>query len=244
MKTYVQTDVGKLRPLNEDAYYLPKEGERFCAIADGMGGHNAGEVASAMAVDVFSAQLRAARVIHGLVMREAVEKANEAIYARSRSASEFSGMGTTFTALAVNGANVHIAHVGDSRAYLIRNGSIMRLTIDHTLVEEMVMQGIITPKEARYHPKRNYITRALGTMERVEVDLIQIEVQKGDIFFLCTDGLSNHVEDRVIQEVSKRDIPWPEKLNMLVQAALDDGGTDNVTAMYAVFDGDHEEEAK
>lgn len=239
MKTFVQTDVGKLRPLNEDAYYLPREGESFCAIADGMGGHNAGEVASAMAVDVFSSQLREAKAIHGPAMREAVEKANAAIFARSLSASEYSGMGTTFTALAVSGETVHIAHVGDSRAYLIRNGSIMRLTIDHTLVEEMVLQGVITPREAKYHPKRNYITRALGTTKSVEVDLIQIELRSGDVFFLCTDGLSNHVEDRVIQEVSKKDLPWQEKLNMLVQAALDDGGTDNVTAMYAVFEEEH-----
>lgn len=234
MKYYVQTDIGKVRSLNEDAYYLPREGECFCAIADGMGGHNAGEVASAMAVDVYARELRMSENIHGGVLRAAVEKANEAVFARSISAREFNGMGTTFTGLAVNGRNVHIAHVGDSRAYLIRNGCVMCLTLDHTLVQEMVMQGLITPREAKYHPKRNYITRALGTAETVEVDLIQIELQAGDVFLLCTDGLSNHLEDRDILEISRRECDWREKLNAMVQCALDDGGSDNITALCAV----------
>ncbi|MBQ8506106.1 MAG: Stp1/IreP family PP2C-type Ser/Thr phosphatase [Clostridia bacterium] len=239
MKYFVRTDIGKVRSLNEDAYYLPREGECFCAIADGMGGHNAGEVASAMAVDVFSGELRACASIQGVAMREAVEKANAAVFSRSISAAEFSGMGTTFTALAVNGENVHIAHVGDSRAYLIRNGCIMCLTLDHTLVQEMVLQGLITPREAKYHPKRNYITRALGTDGSVEVDLIQIELQAGDVFFLCTDGLSNHVEDRAILEITQGEGSWEEKLGKLIQRALDDGGSDNITAMYAVNEEEH-----
>lgn len=234
MKYYVQTDIGKVRSLNEDAYYLPREGECFCAIADGMGGHNAGEVASAMAVDVYARELRAGGTIHGMALRQAVEKANAAVFARSISAREFNGMGTTFTGLAVNGRDVHIAHVGDSRAYLIRNGCVMCLTLDHTLVQEMVLQGLITPREAKHHPKRNYITRALGTADKVEVDLIQIELQAGDVFLLCTDGLSNHVEEKTILEISQRSCSWPEKLSALVQQALDDGGSDNITALYAV----------
>lgn len=238
MKVYAQTDVGKVRPLNEDAFYLPRPGERFCAIADGMGGHNAGEVASAMAVQVFSEELRSCNVIHGMVMRRAVEAANAAIHAHAATDEAFSGMGTTFTGLAVSGENIHIAHVGDSRCYLIRNGSIMRLTLDHTLVEEMVLQGLISPREAKHHPKRNYITRALGTAPRVEVDLIQVEKQAGDIFFLCTDGLTNHVEDRTIQEVSLGDGSWEEKLHTLVDYALQSGGSDNITAMYALVGED------
>jgi protein phosphatase len=238
MRFFVQTDVGKVRPLNEDAYYLPAAGERFCAIADGMGGHNAGEVASAMAVQVFSEEVRSCRVIHGMVMRRAVERANAEIFSRSCTSQELRGMGTTFTALAENKGNVHIAHVGDSRCYLMRNGSIMRITMDHTLVEEMVMQGLISPREAKYHPRRNYITRALGTAEDVEVDLIQIEAMKGDVFFLCTDGLTNHVEDKVIQDISLEGGSWKDKLDKLVRCALEAGGTDNITAMYVVFEED------
>ena len=238
MRYFVQTDVGKVRPLNEDAYYLPAAGERFCAIADGMGGHNAGEIASAMAVQVFSGELRNCRVIHGMVMRRAVEMANAAIHAHAQQDEALSGMGTTFTGLAVNGANIHIAHVGDSRCYLIRNGAIMRLTLDHTLVEEMVLKGLISPREAKHHPRRNYITRALGTASRVEVDLIQIEKQAGDIFFLCTDGLTNHVEDNTILEVTLGSGSWEDKLHTLIDYALQSGGSDNITAMYAVAEED------
>ena len=234
MKVFVQTDTGRVRPINEDSYYLPREGERFCAIADGMGGHNAGEIASAMAVRVFSGEMRMSRWIDGVSMRRAVERANAAVHARSRCVEQYSGMGTTFTALALSNGSAYVAHVGDSRAYLIRRGSILRITVDHTLVEEMVRKGLITPQEAKHHPKRNYITRALGTADQVTVDLMQIALEPGDVFFLCTDGLSNHLEDRDILELTQSGCGWEEKLQQAVQAALDDGGSDNITAMYVV----------
>lgn len=236
MRAYGLSDIGKLRPINEDSFYLPREGERFCAVADGMGGHNAGEVASAMAIDVFSQELRACDKLGSSALHWAVERANGAVYEKSRSMEKLSGMGTTFTGLALSERGVHIAHVGDSRAYLIRGGNIMRLTMDHTLVEEMVLKGLITPREARHHPKRNYITRALGTAAEVEPDMIQIRLQKGDVFFLCTDGLSNHVEDYDILEITLRAAPWQDKLKALVDAALNAGGQDNITAMYALFE--------
>ena len=191
-----------------------------------------------MAVNVFSEVLRGCDVPGSRAMHHAVERANAAIYEKSRREGQCSGMGTTFTALSQIGSSVQIAHVGDSRAYLVRNGAIMRLTTDHTLVEEMVLKGIITPREAKYHPKRNYITRALGTAERVEVDLLQVERMKGDVFFLCTDGLSNHVEEKRILEITRQGGSWEEKLEAVVNAALEDGGTDNITAMYAVFEED------
>lgn len=240
MKVFARTDIGRVRAINEDAFYLPAGGECFCAIADGMGGHNAGEVASAMAVQVFSEEMRAAAAVHGDAMRAAVERANAAIFKKSLESDQCSGMGTTFTALGVNEGVLYIAHVGDSRAYLLRNGTIMRLTLDHTLVEEMVLQGLITPSAAKRHPKRNYITRALGTGDHVEVDLIQIELQPGDLVFLCTDGLSNHVEDKKILEVSGENLPWNDKLKKLIELSIRDGSSDNITAMYAVF----EEESK
>lgn len=240
MRAFVRSDIGKVRPINEDAFYLPREGERFCAVADGMGGHNAGEVASMMAVQIFSEALRMETVPDGRAMGRAVERANALVYERSMQADQFSGMGTTFTALSFVAGRAHIAHVGDSRAYLLRNGTIMRLTVDHTLVEEMVMKGLITPREAKYHPKRNYITRALGTAEEVEVDLIQIEMKAGDVFFLCSDGLSNHVEEKHILEISQRSTSWQEKADAAVDAALEAGGSDNITALFAVYEEEHQ----
>lgn len=240
MKVFVRSDIGKVRPINEDAYYLPEHGQCFCAIADGMGGHNAGEVASAMAVNIFSAELSGAKETNGSAMRRAVECANTRIHEKSLETDQCNGMGTTFTALAFDGNIAHIAHVGDSRAYLLRNDTIMRLTLDHTLVEEMVLKGIITPREAKYHPKRNYITRALGTMDTVEVDLIQVERLPGDVFFLCTDGLSNHVEDKKILEIARQNCGWTEKVNRVVELALEDGGSDNITAMFAICEEDHQ----
>lgn len=240
MRAFVRSDIGKVRPINEDAFYLPHGGECFCAVADGMGGHNAGEVASAMAVQIFSEALRMETVPDGRAMGRAVERANALVYERSMQAEQFSGMGTTFTALSFVAGRAHIAHVGDSRAYLLRNGTIMRLTVDHTLVEEMVMKGLITPREAKYHPKRNYITRALGTAEEVEVDLIQIELKAGDVFFLCSDGLSNHVEEKHILEISQRSASWQEKADAAVDAALEAGGSDNITALFAVYEEEHQ----
>ena len=231
MRFALRTDVGCVRTLNEDAAYA---GGNLFLVCDGMGGHNAGEIASAMAVRVFSGEMRMCRWIDGASMRRAVERANSAVHARSRCVEQYSGMGTTFTALALGNGSAYIAHVGDSRAYLIRNGAIMRVTVDHTLVEELVLRGVITPREARVHPKRNYITRALGTGERVEVDLVQLNVRAGDVFLLCYDGLSNHVEERDMLQVTQSDIGWEEKLQQAVQAALDDGGSDNITAMYVV----------
>lgn len=238
MKVFARTDIGRVRPINEDAYYLPVEGECFCAIADGMGGHNAGEVASAMAVQVFSDAMRGREIVSGDELRAAVEQANLAIFRKSMENDQFAGMGTTFTALLQADKRLMIAHVGDSRAYLLRGERILRITVDHTLVEEMVLKGLITPSAARVHPKRNYITRALGTEDHVEVDLTQIELQMGDVVFLCTDGLSNHVKDSFISQISRSTGSWQDKLEILVQTALKNGSTDNITAMYAVFEED------
>lgn len=238
MRVYVRSDIGKVRSLNEDAYYTPEEGERFCAVADGMGGHNAGEIASSLAASTFAKAMGSEARWNGPALRRSVERANAAVYNESRRVNAYNGMGTTFTALSVYDGDVHIAHVGDSRAYMIRNGSIMRLTIDHTLVEELVLKGRITPREAKYHPKRNIITRALGTSDHVDVDLVQIELMPGDVFFLCTDGLSNHVEEQEILEISRREGSWEDRVCAVVDAALGDGGSDNITAMFITFDGE------
>jgi len=236
MRFFAITDTGRVRPINEDSCYIPQAEERFCAVADGMGGHNAGEVASALAVKVFAEHMRAVEHITASELHAAVERANHEVFIEAGKDASKSGMGTTFTALAAEGDTVHIAHVGDSRAYLLRRGAIMRITTDHTLVEEMVLKGKITVREARVHPKRNIITRALGTGPSVEIDLIQVEMRPGDIFFLCSDGLSNHVEDRDILKIAHSQDDWQGKLRQLVAMALEDGGQDNITAMFAVHE--------
>ena len=234
MKVYAITDIGRVRALNEDSYYLPRQGERFCAVADGMGGHNAGEVASALAVQVFSEHMREVETITGPVLRAAVERANGEVYRAALDNEGMSGMGTTFSALAQQDGDVLLAHVGDSRIYLVRHGAIMQLTTDHTLVEEMVRKGMLTPREARFHPRRNIITRALGTEDWVQIDVDQLNVRAGDVYFLCSDGMTNYVEDSQILQVAMSDADWQEKLRQLVNMALESGGSDNITALFAV----------
>ena len=236
MKVFAITDIGRVRPINEDSYYAPEEGERFCAVADGMGGHNAGEVASALAIQVFSQNMRGVDPITAEAMHAAVEQANEAVYQAALENAEMSGMGTTFSALAVQDDTVYLAHVGDSRIYLVRNGAIMQLTTDHTLVEQMVQKGMITPREARVHPRRNIITRALGTDASVEIDILQVAVCPGDAFFLCSDGMTNFVEEREILEAASGEGDWQQKLERLLSIALENGGTDNITALFAAFE--------
>ena len=236
MKVYAITDIGRMRPINEDSYYAPREGERFCAVADGMGGHNAGEVASAMAIQVFSEEMRKTGDITAGALHTAVARANEAVYRKALENAGMRGMGTTFSALAEQGETAYLAHGGDSRIYLVRRGAILQLTTDHTLVEEMVQKGLITPREARVHPKRNIITRALGTEESVQIDIVQMGTRPGDAFFLCSDGMTNYVDEREILRTAMSEREWPEKLKHLVSIALENGGADNITALFAVVE--------
>lgn len=240
MRVYAITDVGRVRPINEDSYYLPQGAEQFCAVADGMGGHKAGEVASALAVETFAKIMRSAGKLSEHVIHTAVVRANEAVFREAGEDAGKSGMGTTFTALCRDGETVHIAHVGDSRAYLIRNGAIMQVTMDHTLVEEMVMQGLITVKEAKVHPKRHLITRALGTAAKVNVDLIQLEIRPTDVFLLCSDGLSNMVGDKEMLRIFQSGADYKAKVKNLVAAALENGGPDNITAMIVTFEEENQ----
>ena len=225
-----------MRPINEDSYYAPVGGERFCAVADGMGGHNAGEVASAMAVKVFSEYMRPVESISAQALYAAVEQANDEVYHAALENDGMSGMGTTFSALAEQDDSVFMAHVGDSRIYLVRKGAIMQVTTDHTLVEQLVQRGLITPREARFHPRRNIITRALGTEPSVEIDIVQMGLHPGDVFFLCSDGMTNYVEESDILQAVMSDMDWQEKLNHLLSIALENGGADNITALFAVFE--------
>ena len=240
MKVYAATDIGRVRPINEDSYYAPKPGEYFCAVADGMGGHNAGEVASAMAIRVLEEEMRTPTQPTEEALRRAVERANAEIFRASQEREGCAGMGTTITALCMEGKITHIAQVGDSRAYLIRNRAILQVTTDHTLVEEMVLSGLITPSEALTHPKRNYITRALGTAETVAVDLLRLDTRPNDVFLLCSDGLSNCLSEREMLDIMLSGMRMRDKLSTLIERALHRGGHDNITALLVTC----EEEAK
>ena len=238
MKAYARTNIGKTRQVNQDAYYLPAEGERFAAVADGMGGHRAGEVASAIAVTEFSRWLRWAAKPDEDALNHAVAEANHAIYMEAKRDPLKAGMGTTLTAVWLDTSDVYLAHVGDSRAYLYRKGALIQLSRDHSLVGEMLEKGVITYNEALTHPQRNYITRALGTGKSIEADILRLDYKKEDVWLLCTDGLTNGVSTYEIAAILAKDTPWEQKLDEMVQLALDRGGRDNITALLVTGEGE------
>lgn len=234
MKVVAKTHCGKVRPINEDRYLVPEEGDSIVLVADGMGGHKAGEVASETAAQT----IRACAVkMHGreISIKTAlkwVRQANQIIYRMANEKPECMGMGTTMTFLYFMDKHALLAHVGDSRCYRIRDGHIMQLTKDHSLVAELVRIGEITPEQARNHPYRNIITRALGTDDYVAVDAQDIPVEENDVYLLCSDGLSNYLEeDELLHAVQNQ--PSDALCDHLVQIALDRGGRDNITVVAA-----------
>ncbi|NLG24382.1 MAG: Stp1/IreP family PP2C-type Ser/Thr phosphatase [Clostridiales bacterium] len=231
MKMYASSNIGLGRTVNQDAYYVPKPGERFALVADGMGGHQAGEVASRIAVDEFSKWLRCAPRPSEEALHRAVAEANIAIYKEGRGDSAKSGMGTTLTALWFGEDFVYLAHIGDSRAYLLRNGAMMQLSSDHTLVGEMLARGQITSHEAMVHPHRHYITRALGTAPSVEPDILRLNYRPDDVWLLCSDGLSNYVRSHEMADLLSRPTSWEARVESLIELALKRGGSDNITAL-------------
>jgi len=221
------TDVGRVRDGNEDDFIDQVDRLGLVAVADGMGGHRAGEVASATALEA----LRAA-VANGRSLRDAIEGANDAVLQKSESHRELHGMGTTLTAgmLGSDGQLV-VGHVGDSRAYLVRDGELTQITNDHSLVEEMVRGGELTPEQAEVHPRRSIITRALGIDPQVEVDEYPIDLRLGDRILLCSDGLTTMVRPDDIAGILNRQHDPKRAAQLLVDAANEAGGEDNVTAV-------------
>lgn len=234
MKVAAKTHCGKVRPINEDSFFAPGE-LPLALVADGMGGHQAGEVASSMAAETICACARkaAGREISVKSAVAWVRQANRAIYRAANEDLSRSGMGTTLTFLYFMKGHAMLAHVGDSRCYLVRKGEIYQITKDHSLVAELVRTGEITEEEARYHPYRNIITRALGTDDTVAVDAQDIDTEEGDLFLLCSDGLSNYVENQEILDVVGQNPPQ-EACDRLVDLALERGGRDNITVVVAV----------
>lgn len=238
MRAYGKTDIGPKRPTNEDCFRLPEKGEKFVVVADGMGGHQAGEVASAMAVEAFAAYMNKPFDNVEQHMKNAVLYANGKVYHAAQADPAKAGMGTTLTAVYLTGEDAFIAHVGDSRAYLIRNGVVIRITEDHTLVEALVLAGRITPAEARVHPQRNLITRALGNQPMVDVDVLHVDNRPGDVWMLCSDGLSNHMTERQISRVMHSEASWQEKAEKMVAMAIENGTTDNLTCVIVTNEED------
>jgi protein phosphatase len=229
-----RSDRGRVRQNNEDSILELADCGVF-AVADGMGGHAAGEVASRIAVDSLMSLWPDGGPVEQPAdpLSRTIVQANGEIRRRSQTELDKRGMGTTLTALAIEPAGERglIAHVGDSRAYRYREGRLEQLTKDHTWVQERVDAGVLSAGNARNHPYSSILTRVLGTEEEVEPDLIDVTMQSGDIYLLCSDGLSGMVEDETIAVVLSGDATLDEKADQLIKAAHEGGGQDNVSAI-------------
>ena len=226
-KVYQATHVGKVRKNNEDALIFI-EPETF-AVADGMGGQAAGEVASKILIDTAKNFLPTVPEPHNEdILKKVIMKSNAAILREAANNPEYKGMGTTATILHIYKDRAYYAHVGDSRIYRLKNNILEQITQDHSYVENLVRKGEITPSEARVHPMKNFLTQAVGAVPEVEVDTASFSVNIGDIFLLCTDGLTNMVDDKKITEILLSSENPAEKL---IQAALDNGGADNISVI-------------
>lgn len=240
-----QTHRGRVREHNEDSVGLfqSEKGVTVAVLADGMGGHQAGDVASRSAVDIVRRELMTLSPEMSTEERrrrslEAVTAANREVYALSSRHKGYKGMGTTCITAVVTEEEVVLAHIGDSRAYLLHDEGLYQLTEDHSLVNVLKKHGEITEEEARVHPQRNVLVRALGTNEEVEADLIVTPWYKKDTLLLCTDGLFNMVSVHDIGMVLTSEMPVSRQAEILVQKALDAGGTDNISLILLRNTGD------
>ncbi len=238
------TDVGRKRNHNEDSFLIDEDLQLF-VVADGMGGHAGGGTASRIAVETIDATMRRAR--EGKVnpfaqssslqdsplpdaLRGAVESACAAIFNAAQEDTRLTGMGTTVISLAVKDDHAFFAHVGDSRAYLVRGDLVQQISEDHSLVNEQIKAGMITPEEAKHSRYKNIITRSVGFEEEVQVDVMGLVVEPNDTFVLCSDGLANMIEDHEILEVMER-CPFEELPQRLIDLANERGGDDNITVI-------------
>lgn len=231
-----RTDVGRVRKGNEDTLHADANLYRgIFIVADGMGGHAAGEIASEMAVDIVSRDLAGLEDIESSDASErvsdALRDANRAVFDRTRREVEKSGMGTTVSALLLSDTHYLIGHVGDSRIYLVRDGKMSQLTRDHSLVQEQVDAGLLTAEQARRHPQSNVITRCIGMADDIEVDVLEGEAKMGDCFLLASDGLTGMVEDRRIQQLLLSRAAPSRIVDALIYEANNNGGNDNITAI-------------
>jgi PPM family protein phosphatase len=231
------TDIGRVRERNEDAVLVEPP---LFAVADGMGGHRGGQVASQVALETLE-QLEAD---DGGSLAEHVRGANRAVWERAERDEQLSGMGTTLTAVRVNGTSAVLVHVGDSRAYLMRDGELRKLTTDHTLVDRMVRSGEITEAEADVHPHKNVLTRALGTDPEVDVDERSVALEDGDRLLLCSDGLTGMVTEEQIRAILEANPAPQTAAERLVRAANRAGGVDNISVVVLAAAAEAGDEAR
>ena len=231
MKVVWRTDVGRVRESNQDCVL---NGEGLYGVADGMGGHRGGNVASALACSSLTAFLK--NTAPGeKALEYGFREANRAVFERAAKDANLEGMGTTMTLIWDDGSRVILGHVGDSRAYLRRGGRLKQMTRDHSLVWEMMRQGTITAEEARNHPYRNVITQAVGTDPQVTPDISTVECLPGDLWLICSDGLTEYLTDSRIEEVLGQ-YPANRAADVMLEEALAAGGKDNVTLIIAEVD--------
>ena len=242
MQYWGLTDPGCVRPQNQDAW-LAEQLDRnslLCVVCDGMGGAKSGNIASSLASDVFAQEVKRSWTSSmdadkiDQMLRGAVKLANFTVHDQSRQFEEFTGMGTTLVAVLIRGKHVTVVNVGDSRAYHVGRDGIRQLTTDHSLVQMMVQRGELTPERARTYPGKNFITRAIGTETMVECDLFHMSVERGDCLLLCSDGLSNMMDDQEILFEVAHGINKQHCCQRLLDIAKNRGAPDNVTSLLVL----------
>lgn len=235
IRSFSVTDIGKKRKLNQDYVYVSETPignlPNLFIVADGMGGHNAGDYASKCTVETITREVRGCFEKNPVrILSKAIRIANDQIRRKAGEDESLSGMGTTVVAATCLGHYLQVANVGDSRLYII-GSEIRQITTDHSLVEEMVRMGGIDRKDARNHPDKNIITRAIGALDTVEIDFFHEELKPGELVLLCSDGLTNMLEDEEIGAILKEPVSMEEKAQRLIEAANDNGGKDNITVI-------------
>ena len=243
MQSWGSTDQGCVRKQNQDAFHIEKldRNSLLCVVCDGMGGAKSGNIASTLAVDVFVEEVRRTwtpsitQYKLEQMLRGAVKLANFTVYDQSQQFEEFDGMGTTLVAALIHGHQVTVVNVGDSRAYKVDSDGIRQITRDHSLVQVMVDRGELTPELARTYPGKNFITRAIGTETMVECDLYHLEVRKGDYLLLCSDGLSNTMDEQEMLFEIVHGVKKQHCCQRLLDIAKNRGAPDNVTSILIMI---------
>ena len=235
LKTFSITDVGKERKLNQDYVFTSEipvgKLANLFIVADGMGGHNAGDYASKYTIETIVEEIEKSKDTSVVkILEKAIQSANRHIRKKSQESEGLNGMGTTVVAATIHGDEMCVANAGDSRLYVI-NQEIKQITEDHSLVEEMVRMGGIRREQARSHPKKNIITRAIGAEDELEIDFFQVKLKKGDFVLLCSDGLTNMIEDEEIRMILQGQRDIVEKAEALVATANNNGGKDNIAVI-------------
>jgi PPM family protein phosphatase len=247
MRVAFQTDIGKIRPHNEDSggVFVNKDGDYLAVVADGMGGHRAGDVASEMTITYLKNMWEETTNISSpdiaeQWLKEHVAKINETLFQHSLHNDECQGMGTTIVGAICTKQFVTVGHIGDSRCYLLNSYGFQQITEDHSLVNELVKTGQISKEDAEYHPRKNVLLRALGTEKQVKLDIKSLVLEENDMLLLCSDGLSNKVSEQAMIDILTSKQSIEDKAQALIDLANEHGGEDNITLAIVEFSSEHE----